>query len=364
MENIRNKIHIRLYAFFCIIATVIVFIIGFMLLRFPDNAGKGVTSGIEICMFTLLPSMFPFMFLVNILIETGLLEKGEKIWLPITEKIFRLPGICGPVIFFSMIGGLPLGGKMTEDLYNKGYISIKQGQRMLFFCMNPGPSFVITTVGYYMLGSNQVGIMLYASVVLSSMIIGVLSSFIWSDAVTVKRINVKSVKPELKNAIIDSASKSGRSMFNICVWVVLFSCFAELVELLPLEDATKTFISCVSEITNGCRKSANLYPLPLIAGIIGFSGFCAHMQIMPAIMKLRLGMKYFLSARIINAALSVLIFKFLAELFPISVQTVALGSVPQKSGIELSLPICIGIIMMSILLLLGDNYRVKKAGNK
>ena len=364
MEKIRNKINISVFSVLYVFLTGIIFVAGFMLLRFPDAAGKGVVSGIELCLYSLVPSMLPFMFLVTFMFESGIIEKTGNIMPSVTRRIFGLPGVCGPVIFLSMVGGLPLGAKMADDLFIKGYITEKQGQRMLFYCINPGPSFVIVTVGYYMLGSVTVGTLLYFSSVISSLIIGVLSQFVWSDAVSVKRFYSVSVEKDLRTALVDSVSISVRKMMNVCAWVVLFSCFIQLVELIPVDENTKHFLYAIAEITNGCRMNAGKYPLPLIAGIIGFSGLCAHLQIMPSVVRLKLRLKYFMSARILNAAISVLVFMLLSDLFEISVTTVAFGSIPEKSGRELSLPVCIGITAMSILLLLGDNFRIRKCKEK
>ncbi len=365
MERADNKnIFPKLITVLYIVTVGLIFTICFMLLRFPDSAGRGVTNGIELCVYTLIPSMFPFMFLSTFLIGTGLLERTGRLFSLLTERIFKLPGVCAPVILLSMIGGLPLGGKMTEDLYSKGLITQIQGQRMLFFCINPGPAFIITSVGYYMLGSKTLGIIIYVSLVLSSLILGILSSFVWSDGIMIKTKTAKKFKPDFQGAVVSSVSQSGHSMLIICAWVILFSCLNELIGILSVSDNTKNFLFAVFEITNGCKICSEFYPVPLIAGIIGFSGLCAHMQVMPAVFKVKLELKYFISARILNAGLSVLITMLLMELFPVSVQTVSLGSIPKEAGTELSLPICVGVMIMCILLLLGDNYRIKKYDKK
>lgn len=342
-----------------------IFTAGFMLLRFPEDAGRGVTNGIDLCIETLIPSMFPFMFLSTFIINSGIINRLERTVGPLTQKVFRLPGICAAVIAFSMTGGLPIGPKMTSDLYSKGYITALQGRRMLFFCMNPGPAFVISAVGHYMLGSEKIGVILYTSVVLSSLLIGFFSARVCEDCfnITVNADTAK-VKAELHTALQQSVVQSCRSMLTVCAWVILFSCFIELVAILPLTDGTKAFLYATLEMTNGCKVLSASFPVPLLAGIIGFGGICAHMQVMSSVLKLRLKVKYFICARVLNGGLSVLISMFLLELFPVAAETFSMGTVPEKVENVFSLPICISVMVMCFLLLLGDNFRLNRVSDK
>lgn len=366
MEKVREKQRTKGAAVITYLLSVgIAFTVGFMLLRFPENSGRGVSKGIELCLSTLIPSMFPFMFLSSFMINSGIIERLSPIFDKVTRKLFRLPGICAAVIFFSMTGGLPIGPKMTSDIYYRGYISLSQAQRMLFFCMNPGPAFVITAVGYYMLGSEKLGLILYASVLLSSVIIGILSSLVWNadGEFFVKESSTKENKG-LHSALQESVVQSCRNMLTVCAWVILFSCITELVATVPAGEGTRAFISSVLEMTNGCEVLSGTYPVPLIAGVIGFGGLCAHMQVMSSVLKVKLAVKYFICARILNGGLAVLISMLLLELFPVSAETFAMGTLPEKSENIFSLPLCIGVMTMCFLFMLGDNFRLKSISEK
>lgn len=361
MENaIRSRLLSKTEALLYTLTAGVIIFIGFILLKYPDSATKGVTEGIELCLGTLIPSILPFMFVSCFLLESGILWRTGRLFSFIGERIFGLPGYCAPVIFFSMIAGLPVGARLTEELYVKGMITKTQGQRMLFFCMNPGPAFVITGVGQKMLGSRELGIIIYASLIISSLLIGILSVPVWSDENEPEKTNSDTTKPELAPAVVRAVSVSGRSVFGICAWVVLFSCLTELIKTLGFSENTQNFLFAITEVTNGCRRCAEIYPAPVIAGIIGFGGFCAHMQVATPIMTLKLEYKYFISARILNGGISVLITLLLLRYFPVAVETSAFGSVPEETKMAMSYPICAGIMLMCFLMLLGDNFRIKK----
>lgn len=355
-----NKMHKIFYIFCYLSVTATVFVFAFMLLRFPDYAGQGVKKGIDLCVYTLIPSMYPFMFLSSFIVSSGLSQKSERLFSFFTEKVFKLPGVCGSAILLSMIGGLPVGGRMTGEMYDKGYITKEQGQRLLMFCINPGPAFVITSVGYYMLGSKNAGIILFVSLVLSSLTVGLLTRFAFpADEVFIKKSRKES-QSDFQSSVVSSVTESGRGMLTVCAWVILFSCIGELVDLFPLSDGMKIFVNSILEMTTGCERAASFQPMPIIAGIIGFSGICAHMQIMPSVMKVRLKLKYFILGRIINSALAIIYSMALFELFPITVETISMGSLPQRVNRGISLPVCVGVMLMCILLLLGENFRIRK----
>ena len=55
----------------------------------------------------------------------------------------------------SLIGGFPIGAKMTAELYCDGRLTENQAQRLNMFCMNAGPAFTVTAVGVSMLSSRR-----------------------------------------------------------------------------------------------------------------------------------------------------------------------------------------------------------------
>ncbi len=365
MENIyKRKLLSKADVLFHTVTVGTVIFIAYTLLRYPESATKGVGDGIELCISTLVPSLFPFMFVSCFLLESELIWRTEKMFSFISKRLFGLPGYCVPVIFFSMIAGLPVGARLTEELYLKGMITKTQGQRMLLFCMNPGPAFVITGVGYKMLGSREIGIIIYLSLVLSSLIIGMLSVLVWSDNEVTDKECTPPFRVNTASSVIKAVTQSSRGVFSICAWVVLFSCLTELIKTIGLSENTENFIFAVAEVTGGCRRCAEIYPAPIIAGIIGFGGFCAHMQVISPVMTLKLEYKYFLSARILNAGIAVLISLFLSEHFPVAVEVSSFGNTPESTDISMSYPICAGVMIMCFLMLLGDNFRLKSISAK
>ncbi len=354
--QLNNLKYIALYFF----AVTLVFLFAFTLLKFPAKAGEGVQKGIEMCIYILIPSMYPFMFLSGFIVNSGLAEKSGKLFSFFTEKAFCLPGCCSAAIIMSMVGGIPVGASMVTEMHKKGYITTNQSKRMLLFCINPGPAFVISTVGHYMTGNKSIGIILYASLVLSSLTVGFLSRLVLTSDEPLTATASDNKKISFQNAVVTAVSESSRNMLNVCAWVVLFSCVCSLIELLPLSEGAGILITGITEMTKGCEKAAESMSLPAVAAVLGFGGICAHLQIMPAVTQMKLPLKYFFCSRIINSGLTVIIFSLLFKNLPLSEQTISIGSLPTQIYSEISLPVCIGLLLMCMLLLLGENYRIKK----
>ena len=176
----------------------------------------------------------------------------------------------------------------------------------MMFCYCCGPAFTISSVGMYILGSKSAGAVLFASLVLSSLTVGILSQ-IFNIADSKKSyIRYEGQQQTLSVSLVKSGSQGSSAMLNICAWVILFSCINRLVEILPINDQLRIFSYSVLEVTNAVYTLSGKMSLPIIAGVIGFGGLCGHCQVMPYLLKLKLKYKYFITSRIVSGALAVI----------------------------------------------------------
>ena len=338
-----------------------IFFIGFMLLRFPETASQGISDGVDLSLGILIPSLYPFMVLSSLIIELGVMRSVPDIIDTVTQKLFRLSGKSLGIFLISLIGGLPLGCKMTSELYDKGEISRSEGQRMMLFCYCCGPAFTISSVGLYMLGSKQAGAVIYLSTVLSAVTVGILSRFFGTEDYHKKDLK-STVEPQAFSvSLVRSVSSGSTAMLSVCAWVILFSCINRLIEILPVSDSLKLFFYATSEVTNGVYISAGTLSLPIIAGVTAFGGLCGHCQVMPYIIKLRLSYKHFLTSRIICGAISVIYCELLLKIIPVTYEVFSIGTPPTKIIPGISAGLSISMLITAGLFLLGDSaiFRIK-----
>lgn len=350
----RYALHIK-YLF----ALFLITLLSFMLLRFPETAGQGISDGIDICLGTLIPSLYPFMIVSSLIVNLNIVAFFEKVFSRLTRLMFALPGKCLGVIILSLIGGYPVGSKMTKELYEKGEISSCQAKRLLLFCVNPGPAFAISSVGFYMLGSKKAGVIIYISLIISSLIVGILSRFVFDEDEIYFDSSFPYDRLTFSYAIVKSVSGGSASMLSVCAWVIAFSCIVRLVEISPFSDSLRFSLYCVLEVTNACLASRGILPIPIIAGLISFGGICTHFQIMPAINAVKLKYKYFITSRILCGGLTVIICNLLLSFFPVGYDVFSHGTLPKWQSSSTTSAVSIGMLLMCALFLLGDSLYIK-----
>ncbi len=353
-QRIRERIFV--YKYFSVI--FFLSLIGFTLLRFPQITTEAVIDSIGLCLKNVIPSLFPFMIVSTIIISVSSQRKTPKIFDKAADLLFKQRGIAIPVIFFSQIGGFPLGATLVKKLYSEKKITKNQSHRLLLFCINPGPAFMINYVGLNLLGSVKAGVLLYISVVLSSLTIGFVSRFFNLNEEDFFQVEEQTNEVSLIKATTDSVKKNTVTMVEICAWVILFSCINSIAEIINISEYGKIFIGSLLEVTNACRilSSKNII---LIAGAIGWSGLCVHFQIMDTLVATKMKLRYFFCARVLNSALSIIICYELFQIFPTALNV----SLTDKKTFEASgssIPVSLGLLAMSILILLGDNSVIKR----
>lgn len=340
-------------------AVFFLFVVASFLLVYPQAAFNGVAEGIDTCLETVIPSLFPFLVISAAAYDLGVFSifssKGEKLM----RLIFNLPSVAFPVILMSMLGGFPVGATLIEKTYDSGLISRTQAQRMLLFCVNPGPAFVVSTIGYAVIGSIQTGWIIYASVSLSSLIIGILSRFLFEENDDVS--SNYSEKPIITASILSKTlNNASKNMMNICVWVVIFSCLGSLAEVLPVSRGALVSFRMISEVTSGAITACEIFSVPVVAAVISFAGLCVHFQIMPCLIKVRLKYKYFISVRMLGAALSCALTLLLLKLFPQYSQVISMGVKPDTVLHHVSPFFSACLLLMCGLFIVGDNYIISR----
>ncbi len=346
-------IRIKKEHFSCLIILICVY----LLFRFPESIKAGVIEGLEICFYTIIPSLFPFMVLSSYITKSNVISYFYGFLSPVSRFIFRLPPCTIPAIIMSNIGGFPVGIKMTNDLHSKGQITDNQAMRMCFFCMNGGPAFVITAVGVNMLHSMKAGIIIYVSLVLSSLILGIITSFLGDK----NELNIEKKKEMQKplSCLSASVSDSLNSVFGISAWVVLFSSLICCIGRFNVNNSVYLCIVSVLEVTKGCINITGKMPLSIISAIIGFGGVCVHCQVLSYIKNMSVKYTHFIVSRILNGALSALISYGLFMIFPVETDVFGNAQGITKVDFSVSIPAFLVFISMCVILIFDIDKKRK-----
>ena len=138
-----------------------------------------------------------------------------------------------------------------------------------------------------------------------------------------------------------------------------FSCISAIIESFGFNENINLFITSVAEVTSGCKACANVVSLPVISAILGFGSISVICQVSPFLNQCGVKLKYFVTARIINASLSAFFTFQLLKLFPEAQETIILYADAQKTvGLSYTASATVILLLMCTFLILQvDNRR-------
>ncbi len=250
-----------------------------LLLRSAD-AAAGARQGLAVCAATLVPSLLPFFVLTNLLSDLGLPDLlGARLG-GAAEKLLRLSPAGTQAFILGLCGGYPLGASVVADLRRTGRISRDEGERLLAFCNNSGPAFILGAAGG-VFQSAKAGMLLYITHVLGAVTVGLLFRGSHEPASAEKL--VPSAPMPFGKALPAALSRAVGSTVSVCGYVVLFSALLGLMaSWLTLPPLANALVRGFLELGGGVAAMAGLPPAPLplaaAALLLGWGGLSVHCQ--------------------------------------------------------------------------------------
>ena len=298
---------------FKILCAIFIITFVFLILCFPQISKDGITYGLIISSNVIIPSLFPFMVCVSMIIKCGFTIKNN-LFNKVIYKLFGHTFDMFLTFLLSLIGGYPVGAKLINDLYNDNLIDKKTADIMQIYCVNAGPAFVISVVGGA-LGNSTIGIILFVSHISSSVILALIFSNMINKSK--KQINCKINKSvSFSEILVQSVGDACESIVKICSFVVLFSAIIAYFDYFSNYLTNIKYVSLFLEVTSAIYKSKNIY---LISFLLGFSGISIWFQIFALSKNRKINYKLFILGRILHATFSVFITKIILKIFKVKV---------------------------------------------
>ena len=136
------------------VTVLITLMFGAMLL-FPKAVFNGASEGLLLWFQVVFPTLFPFMLITNLLMDSGGLAFISSIFRRPFRRIFGVSGNGSFAVLAGFLCGYPMGAKVTADLLRTGRITRAEGQYLLSFCNNTSPVFIINFIVWKTLGEDQ-----------------------------------------------------------------------------------------------------------------------------------------------------------------------------------------------------------------
>lgn len=276
--------------------------IGMLLLILDSKTAlKGAAEGIDLCIRTVIPSLFPLFMLSSML--TVSLSGG-------TIAILRPIGIaCGipkgaeSLLLIGLLGGYPVGAQNIYHAYRDGFLDDQQARRMLGFCNNAGPAFIFGIAGG-LFHSQLCTWVLWGIHIFSAILVGMI----------LPRRTGSTVSPRVTApiALTQSVTRSVRVMGEVCGWIILFRVVLTILQrwlLWLIPDIYTSLLYGSLELVNGCHF---LHSIPtegtrfiLCAVFLAFGGACVGMQTMTVTREL--GGGWYFPGKILQSLISILL---------------------------------------------------------
>lgn len=284
----------------------------------PDSALEAAAGAYKICENTVIPSLFPFFVCSNLLTMLNATEYLSRILKPVMRPIFGISENSALAVIMGIVSGYPIGAKTAAALKDGGMITKSEGEKLLAFCNNSGPLFILGAVGSGMLFDRQCGVVLYAAHILSAFTSALLMRRVKCEFAEKSRENPRSAQP-FGTALTDSVSASMTSVYTISGFVIVSAILLKFIDSFGIFDfisvfgIKKEYAKCavygLIEPTNGCIAAAalKLGRLPkcmIISAIIGWSGISVHLQVSGIVKKSGLSTKYYFFGKLVSAVSS------------------------------------------------------------
>ena len=300
-----------------VIISFVLFLIAILLFTYSSEVTASISFSLSLWMNNLIPSLFPFFFLSEFMIEYGFVSLLSELLKGFMASFFHLPKSASFPFVMSMISGFPSGAKYVRRMFDEGLLNEEDATKLLTFTHFSNPLFILGFVAG-ILQSKKVALVILFSHYSMNFVIGWVGRKKEKDTFSfskqeifspTKNEKTRSPKPfgvVFKNAIFHSFETLVLMLGTITFFLMIT---AILQELIPLTSLQNTVLSGLLEMTQGIKKITDLsITLPLQASLItfflSFGGLSIHMQVASIISDTKIKYGPYLISRMIHGTIS------------------------------------------------------------
>ena len=249
-------------------------VIMFIFIIDAQTSLKGAKEGITLCLYTIIPSLFPFL-MFSAIINSVSFGANIPLLRPL-GKLCKIPNGSESLLLLGFLGGYPVGAQSIAQAYKNHALTREDARRMLGFCNNAGPAFIFGMLSP-LFTQKSTPLLLWTIHIVSAVIVALLLP--GNSNSKCKMMSSDSC------SIISVMEKSIKIMAGICSWIVMFRILITFLSrwvLWALPSQIQISIAGLLEIANGCMA---LYYIDqeglrfIFASLfLNFGGLCVYMQ--------------------------------------------------------------------------------------
>ena len=289
------------------------------LLLSPGAASEGCRTALSVCARLIIPSLFPFFVLSAYCSALGLPGVLGRLLTPFAMHLYGISGPGASALLMGLTGGYPTGAAYIAQMEKSGAVTTAEAERLLAFCNNSGPAFLVGAVGIGIFHSSAAGLLLYAVHALAALLTGLFfrrrRCF---DAEGPVFLDSADPAAALSQAVRSSVA----AVLNVCGFVVCFSVLLAVLDShgtlrlicgflsgllgwsLPISRA---LLSGLLELGSGVAAMEGLALTPvsfaLAAFLTGWGGLSVHFQTLSLLSESRAKGALHLTGRLLSASI-------------------------------------------------------------
>lgn len=272
---------------------------------------ESVNYSLNLWVKNIIPSLFPFFIITDILINYDITRYIPKFIKNIFKYLFNIDDNLLTIFLLSIISGFPSNARNTRIMLDKKKISNNEANHILIFSHFSNPLFIMTTIPICFFHNDSIGLILLISHYLSNIILGILVRNKIND--THKLLVEGNNNNKFSDVFLNAIKKSINTITTIGGIVTVFLVLSTLItHFLKLNSYNSMLLKGIMEITIGIDSLSKLslsltYKLTITSMFLALGGLSVHMQVLNEIIGTEIKYSYFLKGRIIQMIISGLI---------------------------------------------------------
>lgn len=242
---------------------------------YAKEARESALAGMRLSAVSVIPSIFPFLVLSDIISATGF--PGSGFLGGIMARLFGIPPACATAVLCGNVCGFPVGVRIASESYRRGEITHGELEGVIGIANNPSLAFTVSAVGLGMRGSFAEGLALYLCVLAATAAVGVIFKSKKEKIEFFHEISRQNF------SLASSIKNAGVACVGIASYIIFFSSAVGVIRAAVGSELITTLITPLFEVglatslLSGGALSEGL-SFALCAFALGFSGLSVHMQ--------------------------------------------------------------------------------------
>ena len=360
----------------------------------PEASFQASLQGLKLWWNLVFPALLPFLILSEMLTASGFAHGLGVLLEPLMRQVYRLPGIGGWTLWLGLTTGFPGGAKGVSQLHKQGSITDKEAGKLAALVHFGSPVTLLIVVGVAFLHSPSAGYALLAIHWLSGLIAGFTATLLEGTPKITNKPGLIETKPAPKKSLYtrviqagtesrlqdgrsfgkllgDSVGNSVQSLMIVGGYMIMFAVVISIIQgLIP--ELPVTLTSGLLEIHLGARSiseaslgvpssSGERLELAFLAAALGWSGICAHLQVMTVLKQANIRFLPFAAVRLLHGlyafVITLLLWRPLMSMHTTALPTFAIPEViPDKwtlfTTLKSTIPNVLGLQFLFMLFML------------